>query len=551
MSDAKGFAGFSMAKAPKRIVSSAVAQAPADDEDDDEHVPATTELVNELVEGKVDVPSEGPRVISGQGNTFHLGGAQHLREKLDAPAGESEATGGPAAHVPAPAEAAAVSADMPADTEGEALSEDARAARALLEEVQMGGSSSIFNSNDDTERYRLDVATRADEADTDAYAKMPIEDFGKAYLRGYNWNEGAGLGKDGKGAVEPIEYVPRPQLLGLGAQPKAPDEGHGKKKKFIKPGESREPKKDMIYVDDQGRQRHVKKVGEKLTERGPSGFNKGAVVAITSGPHEGLYARIVSSGGLAADLRLVLRLTMNGTEVTVPASHCESVKDLQLEKQRPGFTHEQATKAMAEAKADEDAATAAAEEEGEEGHGAKHKKHKREREEKEHKRQKEHKRHKDEKGHRDEKAHKHSKEHGGGGGGGGGGGCGARLWVRENIRVRIVDKRLQNGALYNKKGAVVDVSGPDHFSVRMDDSGRLVEGLRHSIVETALPKAGGAVLVLAGEHRMRRGKLLERRSADAIAMVQLGSDLKVVELSFDDVAEWVGGLGESLDVAEL
>lgn len=97
----------------------------------------------------------------------------------------------------------------------------------------------------------------------------------------------------------------------------------------------------------------------------------------------------------------------------------------------------------------------------------------------------------------------------------------------------------------------MDVSGPDTFSVRVDDTGKLVEGLQHSLVETALPKAGGMVLVLNGSHRLRRGKLLERHSADARAVVQLSGDLQAVELSFDDVAEWVGGQDDGLDVADL
>ena len=45
--------------------------------------------------------------------------------------------------------------------------------------------------------------------------------------------------------------MPRPQLLGLGAQPKE-ERNHKAEKRFIKPGESREAKKDMIYVDEQG-----------------------------------------------------------------------------------------------------------------------------------------------------------------------------------------------------------------------------------------------------------------------------------------------------------
>ena len=71
--------------------------------------------------------------------------------------------------------------------------------------------------------------------------------FGKAMLRGMGWKEGEGI--NGKAEVVPVEYVPRPQLLGLSATPAAEAGGGGKGKKFIKPGESREPKKDMIYID--------------------------------------------------------------------------------------------------------------------------------------------------------------------------------------------------------------------------------------------------------------------------------------------------------------
>ena len=126
---------------------------------------------------------------------------------------------------------------------------------------------------------------------------MPISDFGKAYLRGLGWEEGASVGKNDQEVIEPIEYVPRPDKLGLGANPK-PQDNRNASKQFIKPGESREAKKDMIYVDDQGRQRHVKRVGDKLVERAKTGFSQGALVAVTDGVHKGLYGRIVSTGGV-------------------------------------------------------------------------------------------------------------------------------------------------------------------------------------------------------------------------------------------------------------
>ena len=102
------------------------------------------------------------------------------------------------------------------------MNEEAEAAQALLQEVRESGGASIFGSGgkvDEAEMYRLDVETRAEVADEEAYERMPIEQFGKAYLRGYNWNEGDGMGRNGE-VIEAVEYVPRPQLLGLGAQPK-------------------------------------------------------------------------------------------------------------------------------------------------------------------------------------------------------------------------------------------------------------------------------------------------------------------------------------------
>ena len=238
---AGGFSGFSMAtknKGPVPTASATTALANSGSRDEDENVDdevGKTELVGELVEGKVDVATERPKIISAQVNTFHLGGAQHLRAKLDAPKTAE------AAEAASDADQGTTAIDVIEQPAAAAeTNSDVTAAQALLDEIRSGGagSAAIFGSNsNDDERYRMDVATRAEEADTEAYASMPIEEFGKAYLRGYNWEEGQGL--NGKGVAEPIEYVPRPQLLGLGAQSKAPDEGK-KHKKFIKPGESRE-----------------------------------------------------------------------------------------------------------------------------------------------------------------------------------------------------------------------------------------------------------------------------------------------------------------------
>ena len=76
-----------------------------------------------------------------------------------------------------------------------------------------------------------------------SWDEMPIESFGKALLRGMGWQPGKAIGLNTKGPVAAVEYVPRHQRLGLGATPKPPEQ---KQKRFIKPGETRLPKEDLV-----------------------------------------------------------------------------------------------------------------------------------------------------------------------------------------------------------------------------------------------------------------------------------------------------------------
>jgi len=71
------------------------------------------------------------------------------------------------------------------------------------------------------------------------------------------------------------------------------------------------------------------------------------------------------------------------------------------------------------------------------------------------------------------------------------------------------------------------------------DSGQLVEHLEERDVESALPKPGGNVLLLKGEHKGEIGRLLERNASTSIAAIQLESEMEVIKTSFDDIAEHV------------
>lgn len=53
------------------------------------------------------------------------------------------------------------------------------------------------------------------------YESLPVEQFGKALLRGLGWSEGEGVGRK-RQVVEPKQVIRRPDRLGLGANPAAP-----------------------------------------------------------------------------------------------------------------------------------------------------------------------------------------------------------------------------------------------------------------------------------------------------------------------------------------
>lgn len=69
------------------------------------------------------------------------------------------------------------------------------------------------------------IAQIGRDAESDAYERVPIEDFGKNMLSKLGWQEGKAIGRinmsgNGKGGVvQPIEYMPRQHRLGLGAKP--------------------------------------------------------------------------------------------------------------------------------------------------------------------------------------------------------------------------------------------------------------------------------------------------------------------------------------------
>jgi G patch domain/KOW motif-containing protein len=111
----------------------------------------------------------------------------------------------------------------------------------------------------------------------------------------------------------------------------------------------------------------------------------------------------------------------------------------------------------------------------------------------------------------------------------------------------VVTKKLSSRQ-YKQKGLVLDVThGGACATLQMSD-GQLLDHVPERYLETALPKVGGSAIVLTGEHRLSKGRLLERSSDCGTGVIQVFDDMNVLKLSLDDIAEWCGLLDDDLEL---
>ena len=167
------------------------------------------------------------------------------------------------------------------------------------------------------QKLREDMLTLPDSASLESYEDLPVEDFGEALLRGMGWEKGKPIGRNSKIVVAPIEYVKRAGRLGLGADPAPPKETS---KKYIKPGETREKKPDLVAPPStSGRSRNVIDSDTKLVERVRRGVAKGKVMSIILGRHAGLRGEVVDINTEAGDagIQIVVKLVKSGEKVVL------------------------------------------------------------------------------------------------------------------------------------------------------------------------------------------------------------------------------------------
>jgi hypothetical protein len=117
-------------------------------------------------------------------------------------------------------------------------------------------------------------------------------------------------------------------------------------------------------------------------------------------------------------------------------------------------------------------------------------------------------------------------------------------WLIPNIRVRVISSKY-GGSVYKEKGVVVDVTRKGVATLKMSNGQVINVAERH--LETALPKAGGNSIILSGDQRHSKGRLLERDSKKNRGVVQVFEDMSVITTSLDDMAEWCGPLDDDLE----
>ncbi|XP_010438941.1 PREDICTED: protein MOS2-like [Camelina sativa] len=113
-------------------------------------------------------------------------------------------------------------------------------------------------------------------------------------------------------------------------------------------------------------------------------------------------------------------------------------------------------------------------------------------------------------------------------------------WLTSHIRVRIVSKDLKCGRLYLRKGVVNDVVGQTTCDITMDETQELVQGIDQKLLETALPRRGGRVLVLLGRHKGSFGSLVEKDLDKETGVVCDADSHEMLNVKLEQVAEYMG-----------
>jgi len=172
------------------------------------------------------------------------------------------------------------------------LSEEEVARRAILAEAHgLVSDTSVIDviptPMSEGDAYKQDVEELPEVASLEDYARVPVEQFGAAMLRGMGWTEGTAASKTGKGRVQPYLPTARPALLGIGAKEMETfDDGTLKKK-----GSSR-PEKRYVPVVKREREKKGDNLGSgRERSQSPSYSRRNSPSADSNNEYNGHHRR--------------------------------------------------------------------------------------------------------------------------------------------------------------------------------------------------------------------------------------------------------------------
>jgi len=409
----------------------------------------------------------------------------------------------------------------------------------------------------ETQQFQQDLDKLPDAMDVDAYqqSRVPIAEFGAAMLRGMGWTgDNSGQSKN----QEPS--LPRPHRLGLGATPAPPsglgdDDNHRRKPRTM--DQYQRDKKLKQQAQEFARQRQKQVESDKQQT-----LQDGSLVLLTNGKR----AKVAQLVGVPGLNQIRVQYERDGSSTEVKKGLIDGLLTRRELQDRP----------FVEGKPKRSEGTTRDDNRGDVDNGDNRKRRnddeyyrRRKRDSGRHGKCDEYddeydseRRTRDDRRQRDDDEDRHNKKR-------------RRKeedrrdhaspkrkqssndndrpsssWVIPHIRVRIVTEKLGR-RYFKEKGVVVDVT-PKGSTVEMpsnsSSSGHraVLDRVPERYLETALPKAGGRVVVLTAsqgrEYLYSKGTLLERGKGRGV--VQLNTDKSVLTLSLDDLAEWLGPFEE-------
>ena len=393
----------------------------------------------------------------------------------------------------------------------------------------------------DAQKFQRDLEALPQDVgvDSEAYDRIPIHEFGAAMLRGMGWT-GAAAASSSSSSSAPAAPVMRPQRLGLGATPKLmlpPSNGSSKRPRSQAQVQRDERLAQQQAEFDAQRKKQVVQDKQLTLQTGSIVWwcrkRRAKMIKLTGVP--GLNRVLVRFEGEAndapvrkGDITLVDRSDLESkpfrevsekkqTTESKGSDPRESDKRKHKERDRPKDdrpTRDRNAERKRKRRDDREEGT---------NRG-------RRRSDEDKRKRKEGSRRRGGRSNSEEEDYDDDGRH--------------RSWLIPNIRVRVVTRKL-GSRYFKEKGVVVDVTRGPCATLHLS-GGQVLDRVPERYLETALPKAGGNAVVLAGRSKHMKGKLLERNADSGKGIVQIYEDMSVLTLSLDDLAEWVGPLDDDL-----